>query len=328
MLKRPIYVFFLLFAGGLMIASISGCAMFKGPEYSEIIYNHRQPLISVTYEYGEIEIHLPLKYPGARPNNIKFQVSSRGDTSRTMISVFQEASDQFIVYLPQGVLDTDSESNLIKIFPQDPDFIPINVYFKGIQFGKVTLEPAAIVMIPIAVDGLVYLNKNESSLAGVEVSLQSYDNVITKSKTDSTGYFTLTIPGKYKHAKYVQLVAGTNMIFKPFKRKLDFSQSYNLTVNVGLGPSMSLDDPLYLTNKSNVHFRDKPDIGSKTLFLLENGEIISVQRVTPGEYYGSIEVDVGKGKNVLLEGWVYRNDLDLLQFDDLFKKDVKDATSL
>lgn len=328
MLKRPIFVFFLLVVGGLMFASISGCAMFKGPEYSEIIYNHRQPLISVTYKYGEIEIHLPLKYPGARPNNIKFHVSSRGDTSRRMISVFQEASDQFIVYLPQGVLDTDSESNLIKIFPQDPDFIPVNVYFKGIQFGKVTLEPASIVMIPLVVDGSIYLNKNDSSLAGVEVSLQNYDNIITKSKTDSTGYFTLTIPGKYKHAKYVQLVAGANMIFKPIKRKLDFSQSYDLTVNVGLGPSMSLDDPLYLTNKSNVHFRDKPDIGSKTLFLLENGEIISVQRVTPGEYYGSIEVDVGNGKNVLLEGWVHRNDLDLLQFDDLFKKDVKDATSL
>ena len=87
-----------------------------------------------------------------------------------MISVFQEASDQFIVYLPQGVLDTDSESNLIKIFPQDPDFIPVNVYFKGIQFGKVTLEPVSIVMIPLVVDGSIYLNKNDSSLAGVEVS--------------------------------------------------------------------------------------------------------------------------------------------------------------
>ena len=54
MLKRPIFVFFLLVVGGLMFASISGCAMFRGPKYSEIIYNHRQPLISVTYKYGEI----------------------------------------------------------------------------------------------------------------------------------------------------------------------------------------------------------------------------------------------------------------------------------
>ena len=328
MLKRPIFVFFLIGVCSLLIVSQSGCAMFKGPEYPETIYNHRQPLISVTYEYGEIEIHLPLRYPGARPENIAFHVFSRGDTSRKMISVLQEASNQFIVYLPQGVLDTERASNLIKIFPQDPDFIPVDVHFKGIQFGKLILPPANIVMIPLVVDGSIYLNKNDSSLAGVEVSLQNYDKSITQGKSDSTGYFKLTIPGEYKRAKYVQLVAGTNMIFKPVKHKLDFSQSYNLTVNVGLGPSMSLEEPLYLTNKSNVHFRNKPDIGSKTLFLLENGETISVQRVTPGEYFGSIEVDVGKENNVLLEGWVYRSDIDLLKFDDLFKKEVKDDPSL
>mgnify|MGYP006982547753 CR=1 FL=1 len=67
----------------------------------------------------------------------------------------------------------------IKIFPQDPDFIPVDVHFKGIQFGKLILPPANIVMIPLVVDGSIYLNKNDSSLAGVEVSLQNYDKSIT-----------------------------------------------------------------------------------------------------------------------------------------------------
>ena len=51
-----------------------GCSMFIIPRYPEVIYNDRQPLISVTYDYGEIEVHLPLVYPRYRPEQIPFQV--------------------------------------------------------------------------------------------------------------------------------------------------------------------------------------------------------------------------------------------------------------
>ena len=56
-----------------------GCASFKSPLYPEIIYNNRQPLISVTYEYGEIELILPLAYETEKPENISFSVFGQGD---------------------------------------------------------------------------------------------------------------------------------------------------------------------------------------------------------------------------------------------------------
>ena len=103
-------------------------------------------------------------------------------------------------------------------------------------------------------------------------------------------------------------MAGHNLVFKLFKEKLDLSRSRELT---------------YLANKSNVHFRENPDIGSRTLFLLEEGETISVKRVTPGEYYGTIEVELDGKKNVLFDGWVYRSDLKLLQFNNIFTRGAK-----
>ena len=86
-----------------------------------------------------------------------------------------------------------------------------------------------------------------------------------------------------------------------------------------MGPSEEMKEPLYMTNKGNVHFRDGPDIGSKTLFLLEQGEIISVSRVTPGEYFGSIEVELDNAKNIKMEGWINRSDLRLVNMKNIYK---------
>jgi hypothetical protein len=183
-------------------------------------------------------------------------------------------------------------------------------------------------MKQLIVSGTVFLNKNGRNLVGVDVSLQNFDNEIKKIKTNEAGFYQLAIPGEYKYAKHVRLVAGNNLIFKPHKQKLDFSQSFKLIENVGVGPSGDLVDPLYLTNKDNVHFREKPDIGSKTIFLLEKGEAVSVKRVTPGEYNGSIEVELNNKKKVEIEGWVYRSDVFLLDLNNIFKKGGDNDTEL
>ena len=83
-----------------------------------------------------------------------------------------------------------------------------------------------------------------------------------------------------------------------------------------MGPSDEMREPLYLTNKNNVHFREGPDIGSETLFLLEEGEIISVTRVTPGEYHVFIEVDLDNEKSVQMDGWIDRTDLRLVNLNN------------
>ena len=320
----------LFIVGGVLSFAllISGCSMIRGPLYPDVIYNNRQPLISVTYEYGEIEVQLPLAYPGGVPDIISFQVYAQGDTLNPIISILQESPHVFVVYLPQGVLDIHSKSNLIKIIPQDTNFESVSVRFQGIRFGKIQLPPKVIRMKQLIVSGTVFLNKNGRNLVGVDVSLQNFDNEIKKIKTNEAGFYQLAIPGEYKYAKHVRLVAGNNLIFKPHKQKLDFSQSFKLIENVGVGPSGDLVDPLYLTNKDNVHFREKPDIGSKTSFLLEKGEAVSVKRVTPGEYNGSIEVELNNKKKVEIEGWVYRSDVFLLDLNNIFKKGGDNDTEL
>ena len=113
------------------------------------------------------------------------------------------------------------------------------------------------------------------------------------------------------------------MIFSPFRKDIGFEKSKSLKVDIGLGPSQDLAElgNLYITNKSNVHFRDKPHIGGATLFLLPEGEPVAVEQISKGLYYGTIEILVSSGKRVKLSGWLEREDTDLLFFDNLFKEE-------
>ena len=300
----------------------AGCSSLKGPLYPEIIYNNRQPLISVTYEYGEIKLILPIRYDAAVPDNILFKVFAQGDTSHPVISILQEAPKEFLAYLPQGVLDIQNNTNLIKIIPQDRNFDPINIRFKGIRFGRMVLPPKTIRIGQLVVSGKTVLNNNDSIVPHVAISLQNFDNVIHTTRSNESGFYQIAIPGEYKFAEHLRIVAGENLIFNPFSKKLDFSTSRKIKLDIAVGPSEEMKEPLYMTNRDNVHFREGPDIGSETLFLLKKGEVISVDRVTPGEYYGFIEVELDGNRRIKMEGWINRTDLRLVMMENIYKYPV------
>ena len=318
LLKRYNHLIYII---SILIFS-AGCSSLKGPLYPEIIYNNRQPLISVTYEYGEIQLILPIRYDAAVPDNILFKVFAQGDTSHPVISILQEAPKEFLAYLPQGVLDIQNNTNLIKIIPQDKNFDPINIRFKGIRFGRMVLPPKTIRIGQLVVSGKTTLNNNDSIVPNVTISLQNFDNVIHTTRSNESGFYQIAIPGEYKFAEHLRIVAGENLIFNPFSKKLDFSTSRKIKLDIAVGPSEEMKEPLYMTNRDNVHFREGPDIGSETLFLLKKGEVISVDRVTPGEYYGFIEVELDGNRRIKMEGWINRTDLRLVMMENIYKYPV------
>ena len=301
----------------ILFLSIWSCTAFRGPKYPEIIYNKKQPLISVTYEYGEIQIVLPIKYDGVIPNNILFKVFANADTLNPIISILQEAPNEFRTTIPQGILDINNKTNMIKIIPQDINFDPIEVRFKGINFGRITLSSKTIRAGQLVVSGQSVLKSDDSILGNIKVSIQNYDNIIYSTYSNEKGFFQMAIPGEYKFAEHLRLVAGSNVVLKPFTQQLDFSKNRKIKLIVKLGPSPSMKGPLYITNKNNVQFKKKPDIGSEILFLLEKGEVLSIDRITPGSYFGYIEVPIENNKNIKIEGWVDRADLIELDMKEL-----------
>ncbi len=295
------------------------CAQFRGPKYPEIIYNNKQPLISVKYEYGEIQIILPLQYDGDTPENILFKVFAKADTMNPIISILQEAPNEFRTTLPQGSLDFTAKTNMIKIIPQDENFDPVSVRFKGIGFGRIVLPTKIIRSGQLIISGKTFLKNDASILPKVKVAIKDSEDVLFNTSSNDSGFYQIAIPGESRFSENLKIVVGENLIFKPFTQKLIFNNARKLKINASLGPSRSMRGPLYITEKSNVHFKKGPDIGAEILFLLNQGEVVSVDRITPGSYHGFIEVEINGGKNIMMEGWVNRSDLRELNLNSIFK---------
>tara|TARA_B100000586_G_C20087079_1_gene418179 strand:+ start:179 stop:1162 length:984 start_codon:yes stop_codon:yes gene_type:complete len=308
----------------------AGCSAFKPPQYPEVIYNDRKPLISVTYEYGEIDIQASLVYPGLRPDGLIVQVFSRGDTIRPLLSLHQEVSDFIQVYLPQGVFDIENEINFIKVIPQHPDFVPVWSPFLGIEFGSIILNPIYILPEPLNVTGVVKNQMTDSILVNVDVAIYELDQLLQLTHSDAQGNYALTILGEYKNNEDLRIIAGTDLIFTPFRKDIFFGERKDQIVNIGIGPSQTLAEMgnIYITNKENVHFRDEPHIGGTTQFLLPKGEPIVVQYVSKGLYFGTIEIPLESGVRSQVSGWVTRDDTDLLFFEDIFKTDDESDQAL
>ena len=308
----------------------AGCSAFKPPQYPEVIYNDRKPLISVTYEYGEIDIQASLVYPGLRPDGLIVQVFSMGDTIRPLLSLHQEVSDLIQVYLPQGVFDIENETNFIKVIPQHPDFVPVWSPFLGIEFGSIILDPIYILPEPLNVTGVVKNQMTDSILANVDVAIYELDQLLQLTHSDAQGNYALTILGEYKNNEDLRIIAGTDLIFTPFRKDIFFGERKDQIVNIGIGPSQTLAEMcnIYITNKENVHFRDEPHIGGTTQFLLPKGEPIVVQYVSKGLYFGTIEIPLESGVRSQVSGWVTRDDTDLLFFENIFKTDNESDQAL
>ena len=308
----------------------AGCSAFKPPQYPEVIYNDRKPLISVTYEYGEIDIQASLVYPGLRPDGLIIQVFSMGDTIRPLLSLHQEVSDLIQVYLPQGVFDIEDETNFIKIIPQHPDFVPVLSPFLGIEFGSIILDPIYILPEPLNVTGVVKNQMTDSILVNVDVAIYELDQLLQLTHSDAQGNYALTILGEYKNNEDLRIIAGTDLIFTPFRKDIFFGERKDQIVNIGIGPSQTLAEMgnIYITNKENVHFRDEPHIGGTTQFLLPKGEPIVVQYVSKGLYFGTIEIPLESGVRSQVSGWVTRDDTDLLFFENIFKTDDESDQAL
>ena len=304
---------------GLVVILYFSCAQFRGPKYPEIIYNNKQPLISVKYEYGEIQIILPIQYDGDIPENILFKVFAKADTMNPIISFLQEAPSEFRTTLPQGSLDITEKTNLIKIIPQDENFDPVSVRFKGIGFGRIVLPPKVIRSGQLIISGKTFLKNDASILPKVKVEIKDSEDVIFTTSSNDSGFYQIAIPGESRFSENLKIVVGENLIFKPLTQKLIFDNSRKLKINALLGPSRAMRGPLYITEKSNVHFKKGPDIGAEILFLLNKGEVVSVDRITPGSYHGFIEVEINGGKNIMMEGWVNRSDLRELNLNSIRK---------
>ena len=59
----------------------------------------------------------------------------------------------------------------------------------------------------------------------------NYDNNIQSTLTDELGMYKIAIPGENKDLENLRLLVGENLIYKPFRKNLDFSENLKQKTN-------------------------------------------------------------------------------------------------
>ena len=202
----------------------------KTSSYPEVIYNYRQPMVSVSYEYGEIDIKAPLVFPGIVPKELSYQIFANGDSINPLITIKSKTTELARAFLPQGVLSTEGRKNFILIIPHHPDFSSKKVTFEGVDFGEIFLDPIHIVQQPLTIAGLVSNTLTDEILPDIDVSIFLGNEVLQKVYSKNNGEYILTISGEYKDEEALRIIAGEKLIFSPFRKDISFENTKNLKV--------------------------------------------------------------------------------------------------
>lgn len=298
---------------GLLIMSffLSGCSFSLMSKYPRIITNQRVPLVSISYEFGEIEMVVPLEYVGLDPGRLTFEVYTGDSTSQQLlVSVTTDPPDVMPLFLPQGTLDFQNSNNTLVIKMSNEDFDPLTLPFTGVKFGELRLPPILIEERPLVFTGRVRERAGESPIPDLDVSILNLGSIVNTVYTDSIGKYECSIPGRYKYVDDLSIIAGSDYQFAPARKRIQLPKTDYI---LDIGPSaelMSLGN-MYIVKKDQTHLRYFPHAGSNSSMLIGRGEVLAGQKVTGDRVYGFVETEIESGELILIDGWVDKLDLNL-----------------
>ena len=108
------------------------------------------------------------------------------------------------------------------MIPQDENFDPVSVRFKGIGFGRIVLPPKIIISGQLIISGKTFLKNDASILPKVKVSIKDSEAVIFTTSSNDSGFYQIAIPGESRFSENLRIVFGENLIFKLFNPKINF----------------------------------------------------------------------------------------------------------
>ncbi len=298
---------------GLLIMSffLSGCSFSLMSKYPRIITNQRVPLVSISYEFGEIEMVVPLEYVGLDPGRLTFEVYTGDSTSQQLlVSVTTDPPDVMPLFLPQGTLGFQNSNNTLVIKMSNEDFDPLTLPFTGVKFGELRLPPILIEERPLVFTGRVRERAGESPIPDLDVSILNLGSIVNTVYTDSIGKYECSIPGRYKYVDDLSIIAGSDYQFAPARKRIQLPKTDYI---LDIGPSaelMSLGN-MYIVKKDQTHLRYFPHAGSNSSMLIGRGEVLAGQKVTGDRVYGFVETEIESGELILIDGWVDKLDLNL-----------------
>ena len=269
-------------------------------------------LLTKSVESKVVEISATISYDSFEPRAFKLSLFPRKSPSEVYISRMFFPGDSIQIILPYNILSEDTLGNIASLEPVGGSYEKLYRLFtkskEKIDLGNFRIKIKSDIIKLSLIDGFDFKPISKALL-----QISSSSQIIFSAMSDSMGYTRLRIPINRDNTTPVVLRVDTDGRYPPWQENLEIPKGVS-SKTIPLYP-MQVDEgvSIYKVVKELSPLRKGPENGSETLFLLNSGDLIAVNKVAGDRVYGRVRIDLyNKQSFKYFEGWVLNKDIKLM----------------
>tara|TARA_Y100001935_G_scaffold92848_2_gene77153 strand:- start:3672 stop:4595 length:924 start_codon:yes stop_codon:yes gene_type:complete len=269
-------------------------------------------LLIKSVESKVVEISATISYDSFEPRAFKLSLFPRKSPSEVYISRMFFPGDSIQIILPYNILSEDTLGNIASLEPVGGSYEKLYRLFtkseEKIDLGNFRIKIKSDIIKLSLIDGFDFKPISKALL-----QISSSSQIIFSAISDSMGYTRLRIPINRDNTTPVVLRVDTDGRYPPWQENLEIPKGVS-SKTIPLYP-MQVDEgvSIYKVVKELSPLRKGPENGSETLFLLNSGDLIAVNKVAGDRVYGRVRIDLyNKQSFKYFEGWVLNKNIKLM----------------
>ena len=290
------FIFLLVYGFCQEIDSLKNNELFVKPKQSEVV------VINANVVLGE-----------NNPSAFKISIFARNSPSEVFISRMFFPGDTIQIILPGDILNPDTLGNIASLEPIGGSYEKIYRLFtksyEKIDLGSFIIKAKSDIIKLSIIDGI-----DLSPVPMAALKVLHAGKIIFSGNVDSMGYRRLRIPVDRDNLAPVSLRIEAHESYPVWQEIIEVPKGissktvslYRLHTNNG--------ESLYRIINDLTPFRKGPENGSETLFLLNYGDLIAVNKVAGDRMFGKVRIDLyDKQSFNYFQGWVLRKHTALIK---------------
>ena len=247
------------------------------------------------------------------PTAYRYSIYPRNHPAEPFMQKLFFPGEEIQIILPANILNTDSLGNVAKLEPLGDNYDHQYRMFNA-AVGEINLT-AFVILGPSDIMKLTVLDSETGNPIGAShVRVTQNGEILSNTQTDTSGYTRVRIPVKRIQDEPVMVSINTDGRFPTWKGNMDIAEGiFEKTVTIStlkLGPG----DTIYEVIDSMVPFREGPENGAVSLFLLNEGDQVVISKVAGDRLFGRVRIYLDKqGIYRNISGWILGKHLNRIE---------------
>ena len=247
------------------------------------------------------------------PTAYRYSIYPRNHPAEPFMQKLFFPGEEIQIILPANILNTDSLGNVAKLEPLGDNYDHQYRMFNA-AVGEINLTTFDI-LGPSDIMKLTVLDSETGNPIGAShVRVTQNGEILSNTQTDTSGYTRVRIPVKRIQDEPVMVSIDTDGRFPTWKGNMDIAEGiFEKTVAIStlkLGPG----DTIYEVIDSMVPFREGPENGAVSLFLLNEGDQVVISKVAGDRLFGRVRIYLDKqGIYRNISGWILGKHLNRME---------------